>query len=173
MEELAMSATAISRDTSASASPAVRAGAAGLIAGLVFAMWAMIVGIFTSNLWAPPQGIGQALGIGHQGHDFQVVPFIVGLMGHMLNSVIFGLIFLAIVAALHLRGVAAVVAGMMYGIVVYAVMYWLVLRNLLSGTSGSFLTANPEWSWVVGHLMFGAVLGLLFAYGPLRLEESR
>jgi hypothetical protein len=168
-----MSATAISRDTSASASPAVRAGVAGLIAGLVFAMWAMIVGIFTSNLWAPPQGIGQALGIGHQGHDFQVVPFIVGLMGHMLNSVIFGLIFLAIVAALHLRGVAAVVAGMMYGIVVYAVMYWLVLRNLLSGTSGSFLTANPEWSWVVGHLMFGAVLGLLFAYGPLRLEESR
>jgi uncharacterized membrane protein YagU involved in acid resistance len=168
-----MSATAISRDTSASASPAVRAGAAGLIAGLVFAMWAMIVGIFTSNLWAPPQGIGQALGIGHQGHDFQVVPLIVGLMGHMLNSVIFGLIFLAIVTALHLRGVAAVVAGMMYGIVIYAVMYWLVLRNLLSGTSGSFLTANPEWSWVVGHLMFGAVLGLLFAYGPLRLEESR
>jgi hypothetical protein len=167
-----MSATAISRETGASASPAVRAGAAGLIAGLVFAMWAMIVGIFTSNLWAAPQGIGQALGIGHQGHDFQVVPFIVGLMGHMVNSVIFGLIFLAVVAALQLRGIAAVVAGMMYGIVVYAVMYWLVLRNLLSGTSGSFLTANPEWSWIVGHLMFGAILGFLFAYGPLRRQES-
>jgi uncharacterized membrane protein YagU involved in acid resistance len=168
-----MSATAISRETGASASSAVRAGAAGLIAGLVFAMWAMIVGIFTSNLWAPPQGIGQALGIGHQGHDFQVAPFIVGLMGHMVNSVIFGLIFLAIVATLQLRGITAVVAGMMYGIVVYAVMYWLVLRNLLSGTSGSFLSADPEWSWIVGHLMFGAILGFLFAYGPLRRQESR
>jgi len=168
-----MSATAISRDTGRSASSAVRAGAAGLIAGLVFAMWAMIVGIFTSNLWVPPQGIGQALGIGHQGHDFQNVPFVVGLMGHMMNSIIFGLIFLAIAVALKLRGVAAVVVGMMYGIVVYAVMYWVVLRNLLSGTSGSFLSANPEWSWIVAHLMFGGVLGLLFAYGPLSRSETR
>lgn len=163
-----MSATAISRDTGGSASSAVRAGAAGLIAGLVFAMSAMIVGIFTSNLWAPPQGIGQALGIGQQGHDFQIVPFIVGLMGHMMNSIIFGLVFLAVAVALKLRGIAAVVVGMMYGIVVYAVMNWVVLRNLLSGTSGSFLGANPEWSWVVAHLMFGGALGLLFAYRPLR-----
>jgi hypothetical protein len=168
-----MSATAISRDTGGSASSAVRAGAAGLIAGVVFAMWAMIVGIFTTNLWAAPQGIGQALGIGHQGHDFQIVPFIVGLAGHMMNSIIFGLVFLAIAVALQLRGVAAVVVGMIYGILVYAVMYWVVLRNLLSGTSGSFLSANPEWSWVVDHLMFGAVLGLLVAYGPLRRRESR
>ncbi len=36
-------------------------------------MWAMIVGIFMSNLWAAPQGIAQALGIGHQGHDFQAL----------------------------------------------------------------------------------------------------
>ena len=168
-----MSATAISRAAGGSASSAVRAGTAGLIAGLVFAMWAMIVGLFTSNLWAPPQGIGQALGLGHQGHDFQVVPFIVGLMGHMMNSIIFGLIFLAIAVALMLRGIAAVVVGMMYGIVVYAVMYWLVLRNLLSETSGSFLSANSEWSWILGHLMFGIVLGLLFAYGPLRRQESQ
>jgi uncharacterized membrane protein YagU involved in acid resistance len=173
MEELVMSATAISRVTGGSASSAVRAGAAGLIAGLVFAMWAMIVGLFTSNLWAPPQGIGQALGLGHQGHDFQTVPFVVGLMGHMMNSIIFGLIFLAIAAALELGGIAAVVAGMMYGIAVYAVVYWLVLRNLLSATSGSFLGANPEWSWVLAHLMFGGVLGLLFAYGPLSRSETR
>jgi len=168
-----MSATAISRDKGGSASSAVRAGGAGLIAGLVFAMWAMIVGIFATNLWAAPQGIAQALGIGHQGHDFQIVPFIVGLAGHMMNSIIFGLIFLAIVVALQLRGIASVVVGMIYGIVVYALMYWLVLRNLLSGTSGSFLSANPEWSWILGHLMFGAVLGLLFVYGPLRRQESR
>jgi len=167
-----MSTTVISRDTGGSASTAVRAGAGGLIAGLVFAMWAMIVGIFTSNLWAPPQGIGQALGLGHQGHDFQIVPFVVGLMGHMMNSIIFGLIFLAIAVALKLRGIAAVVVGMMYGIVVYVAMYWLVLRNLLNGTSGSFLSANPEWSWIVAHLMFGGVLGLLFAYGPLRRPEN-
>src|SRR5260370_16158119 len=110
-----MSAAAISRDTGGAASSAVRAGAAGLIAGLVFAMWAMIVGIFTSNLWAAPQGIGQALGIGQQGHDYQIVPFIVGLAGHMMNSIIFGLIFLSIAVALKLSGVGASPFVMMYG----------------------------------------------------------
>ena len=35
----------------------------GLIAGLVFAMWAMMVGRFTSNLWAAPQGIAQSVGM--------------------------------------------------------------------------------------------------------------
>lgn len=148
----------------------------GLIGGLVFAMWAMIVGIFTSNLWAPPQGIGQAVGIGHQGHDFQIVPLIAGLIGHMMNSVILGAIFIAIALALRLRGGALVAGGMGWGLIVYPVMFWVVLRGLLSATSGSFLSANPEWSMVVGHLMFGAVLGALVAYGPFAypaLAESR
>src|SRR5260370_27706540 len=116
MEVFGMSAAAISQDTGGSASSAVRAGADGLIAGLVFAMWAMIVGIFTTNLWAAPQGIGQALGIGHQGHDFQIVPLIVGLAGHMMHSIIFALIFLALALALQLRGIPAVAFGMISGI---------------------------------------------------------
>ncbi len=146
----------------------LKAVAAGLVAGLVFAMWAMVVGIFTSNLWAPPQGIAQAIGIGHAGHDFQIVPFVLGLMGHMMNSIIIGLIFFAIVAAFKLRGGIVVLAGMVYGFAVYLVMYFVVLRGLLSGTSSSFLSANPEWSWILAHLMYGVVLGALLVYGPLR-----
>jgi uncharacterized membrane protein YagU involved in acid resistance len=140
----------------------------GLIAGLVFAMWAMVVGIFTSTLWAAPQGIAQSVGIGTQGHNFQLVPFVAGLIGHMINSIVLGVIFIEIARALRLQAIVAVVGGMVYGLIVYAVMYWVVLRGLLSSTSGSFLSANPEWSWVVGHLMFGVVLGALAAYGPLR-----
>src|SRR2546428_11077727 len=140
----------------------------GLIAGLVFAMWAMVVGLFTSNLWAPPQGIAQSVGIGARGHAFQLVPFGIGLMGHMMNSVIIGIIFVAIARALHLRGVATVIGGMVYGLIVYGAMYWFLLRGLLASTSSSFLSANPEWSWIAAHLMFGVVLGVLVAYGPLR-----
>jgi hypothetical protein len=151
----------------------VRAGAAGVIAGLPLAAWLMIVGIFASTLWAAPQGIAQAVGIGRPGHDFQLVPFILGVMGHVVNSVILGLVFLGIVVILNLRGPAIVLAGTVYGIVAYEVIYWVLLRGLLSGTSGSFLSADPEWSRIIGHLMFGAVLGLLFAYGPLRRQEVR
>jgi hypothetical protein len=140
----------------------------GLIAGLVLAMWAMAVGLFTSNLWAPPQGIAQSIGIGTPGHAFQLVPFVAGLMGHMMNSVILGIVFIAIARALHLRGVTSVIGGMVYGLIVYGAMFWVLLRGFLASTSASFLSANPEWSWVAAHLMFGVVLGALVAYGPLR-----
>jgi uncharacterized membrane protein YagU involved in acid resistance len=140
----------------------------GLIAGLVFAMWAMFVGLFTSTLWAPPQGIAQSIGIGSPGHNFQLVPFVAGLIGHMMNSIVLGVIFVAIARALRLQSSAAVVGGMVYGVIVYAAMYWVLLRGVLSSTSASFLSANPEWSWVAAHLMFGVVLGALAAYGPLR-----
>ena len=140
----------------------------GLIAGLVFAMWAMVVGLFTSTLWAPPQGIAQSIGIGTAGHNFQLVPLLVGLMGHMMNSIVLGVIFIAIARAIRLRGIAAVVGGMAYGVIVYVAMYWVLLRGVLTSTSGSFLSANPEWSWIAAHLMFGVLLGALAAYGPLR-----
>jgi hypothetical protein len=140
----------------------------GLIAGLVFAMWAMVVGLFTSTLWAPPQGIAQSIGIGTAGHDFQLVPLLVGLMGHMMNSIVLGAIFIAIARAIRLHGIPALAGGMVYGVIVYAAMYWVLLRGVLSSTSASFLSANPEWSWIAAHLMFGVVLGALAAYGPLR-----
>jgi hypothetical protein len=168
-----MSTTAIPRATGSSIEPAVRAGAAGLIAGLPLAAWLMIVGIFASTLWAAPQGIAQTVGIGHTGHDFQLAPFILGVMGHMVNSVILGLVFLGVVAIFNVRGWALVLVGAVYGIVAYEIIYWVLLRGLLSGTSGSFLSADPQWAFILGHLMFGAVLGLVFAYGPLRRQEVR
>ena len=57
---------------------------------------------------------------------------------------------------------------MTWGLVIYAGMVWVVLRGLLASTSQSFLTANPEWSLIAGHLLFGTVLGALIGYGPLR-----
>ena len=143
----------------------------GLIAGLVFAMWAMVVGLFTSTLWAAPQGIAQSVGIGGAGHEFQLIPFFVGLMGHMMNSVLIGIVFIAIVRAAHPHGARTVIAGMMWGLLVYGAMYWVLLRGLLASTSASFLSANPEWSWIAAHLMFGVVLGALVAYGPLRAHK--
>ncbi len=144
----------------------------GLIAGLVFAVWMMTVGIFTRNPWAPSQGLAQSVGIGTAGHHFQLVPFIAGLLGHLTGSVALGAAFIAINRALLcLRGPWAVIGGMIWGLVIYAGMVWLVLRGLLSSTSQSFLSATPEWSLIAGHLMFGAVLGTLIAYGPLREQN--
>jgi len=86
----------------------------------------------------------------------------------MMNSIVLGVIFIAIARAIRLHGPAAVVGGMVYGVLVYVATFWVLLRGVLSSTSASFLSANPEWSWIAGHLMFGVVLGALAAYGPLR-----
>jgi len=95
----------------------------GLIAGLVFAMWAMVAGRFTSTLWAPPQGIAQSIGIGSPGHNFQLVPFVAGLMGHMMNSIALGVIFVAIARAFRLNGPTAVIGGMVYGVLVLSLIH--------------------------------------------------
>jgi len=140
---------------------------------MMFAMFAMVVGVFSSTLWASPQGIAQAIGIGPNGHDFHIVPFILGLVGHMVNSIVIGAIFVALVRAAKPGPAVTAMGGVVYGLAVYAVVYWVLLRNVFTlwAAAGvqSFLSSNPEWAWIAGHLIFGMVLGGLVAYGPGRL----
>lgn len=118
--------------------------APGLVAGLMVAMFAM-VGIVTSTFWAPPEGIAQAVGIRPNGHDFHATPFILGLIGHMMNSVIIGAVFVAIVRALRPGPGVAVVAGTAYGLVVYGVMYWVLLRRVFTiGGAGCAVVPDRE-----------------------------
>ncbi len=149
----------------------------GLVAGMMFAVFAMVVGIFTSALWAPPQGIAQAIGIGPNGHDFHIVPFILGLIGHMMNSIVIGAIFVALVRAARPGPAVIAMGGVVYGLAVYVLMYWVLLRNVFTLWAApgvqSFLSSNPEWAWIVGHLIFGMVLGGLLAYGPGRLAAQQ
>ncbi len=151
----------------------VRWALPGLVAGMMFAVFAMVVGVFSSALWAPPQGIAQAIGIGPNGHDFHIVPFVLGLIGHMMNSIVIGAIFVALVRAARPGPAVTVMGGVVYGLAVYAVMYWVLVRNVFTLWAApgvqSFLSSNPEWAWIVGHLVFGMILGGLVAYGPTRL----
>lgn len=145
----------------------------GMVAGMVFAMWTMIVGIFYSALWAPPQGIAQSVGIGSQGHNFMVLPFILGIMGHMINSAIIGMIFIGIVRMLRVsNAVVLAMLGVIWGLIVYWVLYAVVFAGLLPTTSQSFVSSNPDWSWILAHVMFGMVLGLVAAYGPMRVPAA-
>lgn len=56
-------------------------------------------------------------------------------------------------------------------------MYWVLLRNVFTLWAApgvqSFLSSNPEWAWIVGHLIFGMVLGGLVAYGPWRVATRQ
>jgi len=144
----------------------------GLVAGMMFGMFAMIVAIWTSTLWAPPQGIAQAVGIGPNGHDFHGAPFVLGLMGHMMNSVILGALFVMFVRVAKPKLMEAVVSGTMYGLIIWALLYYIVLpdgfHSYAAAGVDSFTSSVPQWAWVIAHIIFGMTLGMLSVVGPLR-----
>ncbi len=139
---------------------------AGIIAGMVMAMYAMIAsatvlgqGLFTPlyGIAAPILGMGAMTTSMHMGVYFTLGPALVGLMVHMMFSAVFGIIFGFIARALHLQGVVAVLGGMAYGIVVLLLMSFIVLPIVGAGT----MPSTVGWpSFTLEHLMYGIVLGL-------------
>lgn len=136
----------------------VRNGAiAGLIAGMVMAMWAMIVTAVTgAGLLAPPQMIAEPFfGPFHPG-AVHLAAFVVGLMIHMMFSIVFGIIFGLIWQKIALGGFVALLGGMIYGLVLWALMGYVV-----GPIVGSHIAQEmPSGAWIAAHLMFGGVLGL-------------
>src|SRR5258708_2384792 len=149
-------------------------GLPGLAGGMMFAMFAMIVAIWTSTFWAPPQGIAQAIGIGPVGHDLHAVPFVLGLMGHMMNSVLLGVAFVVVVRRLRLGLMQSTALGVMYGLAVWGLLYYVLLPDafhlLAAAGVASFTWAVPEWAWIAGHAIFGMVLGALAVVRPVQLS---
>jgi hypothetical protein len=164
----------------------VRWGAiAGLIGGIAMAMIMMIttaalgMGLLAPvyliaatfhSSWATAQGL-------------QIAPLLVGLMVHMVNSIIFGAIFAIVLRALFQRSfgaVAAAVAGMVWGILLFAVMTYGVLPQLDAAMAHAITASSAllTW-WLVSHLMFGVALGAIVgatvgkAASPLAREGRR
>ena len=154
---------------------------AGLAGGMMMAMWQMIVGAIAkdptavagvhTSFWTPVEGIWSVIfGAGHFHGDFHLVPAVGGMMGHMMNSMMLGI--LGVYLATTLLGTRPSVAramafGMMFGLVLELVVVNLIINGFQSVET--LYTSTPEWSWWVGHAMFGATVGLVgqaFCAGP-------
>jgi hypothetical protein len=144
-----------------------------LAAGLVFAAWAMGVALFTSRVWAVPQGVAVALALAQPDRLFHLQSFLLGLAGELLVSFVLGSAFLGMAAALDIRGGGLVTAGVGFGLIVYGFVYFPLLRILMAPNGWPFLSSNPEWSWALALLMYGSALGLLAAYWPARARLRR
>ena len=149
--------------TAAQARPAfaIKLLVAGLVAGIVMAMWQMMVEAFGGNgFWSPSVYIAATLLRNLQSVampvPFDFVSVMVGLMGHMMNSVIFGLIFTFLIGARFHSLVGQVVAGLIYGVVIFLVMQ-LIFVPILDPV---MLRLNTI-AFLIAHMMFGVVLGAL------------
>jgi len=137
--------------------------AGGLVASIVMGMWQMILEAIIpggAGFWSPLVFIAATIL-----RDLQTVsvpvPFhllgvLLGLMGHMMNSVIFGLLFAYLIAPRTRSLIGQAVAGMVYGAAIYVVM-WFAIVPLVDPVMAHL---NPL-IFSLGHFMYGLALGLV------------
>ena len=140
---------------------------AGLIGGIAMAMIMMIVtAVLGMGFLAPLYLIAATFHPAWaMAQGLQIAPLLVGLMVHMVNSAVFGVIFAIVLRSIFRRAVgvvAAAVAGMAWGILIFLVMTYGVLRLLDSAMAHAITTngALLAW-WIASHLMYGVVLGAI------------
>jgi len=129
----------------------------GLVAGMGFGMTEMVIeAIVGKGFWAPLRFIASVFTLGKDTDpSFSLVPVFVGLMGHMMNSVIFGLIFALVISRIANGVVGLAVTGMVYAAAIFAGMWFVVLPLI---DPAMLLVNGPGFFF--SHLMYGALLGL-------------
>ncbi len=109
--------------------------------------------------WAMTQGV-------------DMVAILVGLMLHMMNSAIFGVVFALVLGAWLRQGISTggwLIAGMVWAVILFAVNQFIVLPIVdpaLAQGAGSVAI----W-WFISHLMYGGLLGAVVA-SPLGIGTS-
>ncbi len=149
--------------------------AAGIVASLVMGMIEMIYEALAGDgFWSPVVYIGATVLRGLQSVRIPVAftfwGVVLGLMGHMMNSVIFGLIFTALFGRSTRSRGGLVITGTIYSLVIFFVM-WYVVAPIVDPV---ILNLNAT-VFAIAHIMWGAALGLLVprsAEAELRLKTT-
>jgi hypothetical protein len=145
---------------------------AGIAAGLAYAAWQVVVAAIAQQptavpgihqtLWTPPEGIWSVVfGVHHFHGSFHFIPVVGGIVAHMGNSLILGILGVALLTSILGRRpnlAAAVVLAAAYGIAVDAIVIDGVVNTQKVQT---LYSAAPHWSWWGAHVIFGITLGLL------------
>jgi hypothetical protein len=128
------------------------------------AMVMMVLGIFDRGLFAAPSSIW-AFWAGPAAYAPTAfsLSFVIGAMGHMMNSAVLGIAFAFLAGRVaQLRGTAeAVIGGTVFALIVMAAMWTVVLP--LSPNGVIVKDSAALWIWIFGHAAYGMTGGFLFA----------
>lgn len=134
---------------------------AGLVASIAMAMLEMIYeGILGVGFWSTPVFIAATIL-----RDLQTVatpalfaffPVMLGIVGHMMNSVVLGIVFVLAFNRFLNSPTKGAITGMVYGLIIFTVM-WLMVLPLIDPV---MLKLNPT-VFALSHVLWGAVLGLM------------
>ncbi len=127
-------------------------------------------GLVGAGFWSPLVFIGATVLRGLQSVEipvtFHPAAVVLGTMGHMMNSALFGILFAWLVSRTAVPRARLLQAGALYGLVIFLVMWYgivpavdPVMRNL----NGAM--------FAIAHIMWGAMLGLALQQ-PVRRPEG-
>jgi uncharacterized membrane protein YagU involved in acid resistance len=124
---------------------------------------------------------GVAFGILMQATD--MLPMVAMLIGgesvamgwlvHLFNSALFGAIFGLLLGRWATSYAAAVGLGLVYGVVWWVLGALLIMPSWLGMSKMIFELNTMAWQSLVGHLIYGLLLGLVYASVRPRLSSGR
>lgn len=137
----------------------------GIAASLVIAMWEMVVEAILpagAGFFGPPIAIGATIVRDLQGSSnpipFDAAALVIGLAGHMMNSVILAVVFGLVVSRRGLGTISTMTAGIAWGAIVFGAMWFVVAPAV----DPLILNLNGI-AFLAGHVMWGAAIGLLWS----------
>lgn len=130
---------------------------AGIVAGMGYGMMEMVIeAIIGQGFWAPLRFIASVFTLGKDTDpSFSLIPVVVGLMGHMMNSVVFGVVFSLWISRLASGIVGLAVLGMFYAAAIFIAMWYVVLPVI----DPAMLLVNGP-GFFASHLLYGLLLGV-------------
>jgi hypothetical protein len=151
-------------------------GAAGAAAGMIMAGVEMIYGWASGahTAWDAPMGIWAYIGgLDHFGHPANHVwPILLGIGGHMMNAILVGIVFVALMRILR-NPPGALLLGTVFGVGLWVLQRYVFLPiNTPEGKLFTTSTISPQWVWWLAHVALGTTLGLVFVLlGRRQLAE--
>lgn len=139
-------------------------GLGGLIGGVVMGMWSMVILWLTGvGFWAPLNLIAHTFWRGAPlGAGFSWRALVIGLVAHMVVSVLLGLLFAALAGLAPARMVSQAMLplwGVLYGLVVLLVNHYGIWPAIDEAAAEAF----TPWVFAVGHALYGQVVGWTLA----------
>jgi len=136
---------------------------AGIVSSIAMAMMEMVYeGLFGVGFWSAPVFISATIL-----RDLQVValpvvftfvPVVLGMIGHMMNSVILSSVFVGLFRRFAHSLLSGVIVGALYALIIFFAMWFVVLPFI----NPLMLNLNPI-VFALSHMIWGAILGALVA----------
>lgn len=141
---------------------------AGLIAGLVFLVLeiALVATVGGESPWAVPHMMAAIVmgdGVLPPPQDLNPVVVLVGMLVHFVLSIVLAFIFAAIVTRRGLTATNMVLAGIVFGLIVYAFNFYVM------STFFPWFEMARNWISLLAHAVFGGVLGWAYANRAARV----